>query len=98
MNDNYDNYEHDKDSDGEWWKLNGKYHRVDGPAVIWSDGTSEWHLHGQYHRIGGPAICDLNPEWDTYCIHGIAYSKTRYYQELLSAGHITKEELFLILL
>ena len=35
---------------------NGKYHREDGPAVEWHDGTKLWYKHGKLHREGGPAI------------------------------------------
>ena len=34
----------------------GKYHREDGPAIIWKNGTQEWFLHGKRHRTDGPAI------------------------------------------
>ena len=35
---------------------NGKYHREDGPAVIYYDtGREIWYRHGQLHRVGGPA-------------------------------------------
>jgi hypothetical protein len=39
-----------------WYDEKGDYHRVDGPAVIWSDETKQWYMHGKRHRIGGPAI------------------------------------------
>ena len=29
------------------WYLNGKQHRVDGPAIEWADGSKEWHVEGQ---------------------------------------------------
>lgn len=32
------------------------YHRVNGPAIIWKDGTKEWWVEGKRHRIDGPAI------------------------------------------
>jgi len=38
------------------WHLNGKLHRVGGPAMIESDGTQYWHQNGDPHRLGGPAI------------------------------------------
>ena len=31
-------------------------HRLDGPAVEWSDGTKEWYVNGKCHRLDGPAI------------------------------------------
>ena len=47
------------------YKLNGKYHRADGPAVIWSCGTQFWYLNGKYHRADGPAIISAtgSQEW-----------------------------------
>ena len=47
-----------------WW-LNGKYHRVDGPARVWPNGTKEWWLNGKYHRVDGPAYEFANgkKEW-----------------------------------
>ena len=36
----------------KWWV----YHREDGPAVIWKDGSQFWYLNGDYHRKNGPAI------------------------------------------
>jgi hypothetical protein len=38
------------------WYLDGKLHRVDGPALEWDDGTKEWWLNGKLHREDGPAI------------------------------------------
>lgn len=30
-----------------WFDKNGKFHRVDAPAIIWPDGEQEWYLHGE---------------------------------------------------
>jgi hypothetical protein len=38
------------------WKLNGKLHREDGPAIEWSNGAKEWWLNGKRHRVDGPAV------------------------------------------
>jgi len=38
------------------WYLNGKWHRDDGPAVIWAGGTQEWYKNGKNHREDGPAV------------------------------------------
>ena len=43
-------------SDGtKKWRLNGKLHREDGPAVENSNGSKVWYLNGQRHREDGPA-------------------------------------------
>jgi hypothetical protein len=33
--------------DNKYWCLNGKRHRVDGPAIEWSDGDKEWFMNGE---------------------------------------------------
>ena len=38
------------------WKLNGKLHRTDGPAVEWSNGDKHWCLNNKLHRTDGPAV------------------------------------------
>ena len=47
------------------WYLNGKCHRIDGPAVELTNGTKKWYLNGLLHRIDGPAIVYANgdKEW-----------------------------------
>lgn len=37
------------------WKLNGKLHRLDGPAKISPDGQEFWYRNGKLHRDDGPA-------------------------------------------
>ena len=36
--------------------VNGKFHRTDGPAFIYADGTQEWWINDELHRDNGPAI------------------------------------------
>lgn len=33
----------------------GKYHRTDGPAVVYPSGAEEWYVRGILHREDGPA-------------------------------------------
>lgn len=42
------------------WISGGGYHRIDGPAVEWADGTKEWWVNGKLHRLDGPAVEDSN--------------------------------------
>ena len=39
-----------------WWFLNGKFHRLDGPAIEEANGDRMWWLNGKYHREDGPAV------------------------------------------
>jgi hypothetical protein len=41
---------------GQEWKLNGKLHRNNAPAIIASDGMQIWIRHGKWHRDDGPAV------------------------------------------
>lgn len=44
-------------SDGtQVYRLDGEFHREDGPARIFSNGTEHWFIHGKCHREDGPAI------------------------------------------
>ena len=36
-----------RDNGDKYWYFNGKYHRVDGPAVELSNGYKEWYLNGK---------------------------------------------------
>lgn len=69
----FKSYDLPKDYTGIWyceeekytaWALNGKYHREDGPAVVYDDGTSYWYYENdRMHRIGGPAVKEKKFFW-----------------------------------
>ena len=42
------------------WYLNGKPHRIDGPAIEWANGSKSWWKHGRLHREDGPAVERIN--------------------------------------
>jgi hypothetical protein len=42
------------------WRLNGKIHREDGPAIIFPDGRQYWYLNDTCHREDGPAYIGPN--------------------------------------
>jgi hypothetical protein len=52
-------------SDCTEWRLNGKLHRTDGPAIERANGDRLWYLNGKLHRTDGPAIehADDYREW-----------------------------------
>jgi hypothetical protein len=47
------------------WYLNGKLHRVDGPASEEANGTKRWWLNDKLHRVDGPAVehANRNNSW-----------------------------------
>jgi hypothetical protein len=40
----------------EWFNLEGKLHREDGPAVEWANGDKCYYINGKLHREDGPAL------------------------------------------
>ena len=58
----------DQDS-AEWRDSYGRLHRLDGPAVIYANGTRMWYIDGDLHRSDGPAVewADGDREW---YVHG----------------------------
>jgi len=38
-----------------WYNKRGQLHRLDGPAIIFTDGAESWYKNGKRHRIGGPS-------------------------------------------
>ena len=57
--------------DKSWW-LDGKRHRVDGPAIEYADGTKFWYQNNKCHRTDGPAVelADGTKNWwlDDKCL------------------------------
>ena len=60
------------DGSTRWVLPNGDFHREDGPAVIFLDGSKWWYQNNKLHRIGGPAIEDANGDEEWY-MHGKAH-------------------------
>jgi len=75
----------------ELYMLNGKYHRLNGPAVIWYFKTVEidkeyYCINGKIHRLDGPAgICYYKSgeiEDEYYWINDIKYSKEEFNKKI----------------
>ena len=61
----------------EWYNDVGQFHRLDGPAVVWSDGYKAWYINGKIHREDGPAIMYSNGE-KSYWLNDKRYSQDAY--------------------
>ena len=48
------------------WRLNGKRHRQDGPAVEMKNGSRFWYINGKRHREDGPAAEYKNGDTEWY--------------------------------
>ena len=49
------------------WRLNGRYHREDGPAVETKDGYRAWYIHGKIRRP--EQIVDYHLMRGTFCYY-----------------------------
>jgi len=70
------------------YKLNGLYHRTDGPAIVYLDGPHIWCLNGKWHREDGPAYIGANGTHVWY-LNDRYYSFDDYCKEL----RLTDEEI-----
>ena len=64
------------------WRLHGKLHREDGPAVEWSNGSKAWYMHGERHREDGAAVESLNG-YKAWWLHGKRYDDAQSWAEAL---------------
>lgn len=55
----------DKDKNRFWYNEKNYLHRLDGPAIEYTDGSKEWYVEGKRHRLDGPAVewADGYKEW-----------------------------------
>jgi len=50
-------------NNNSWYKSyinNNNWHRLNGPARIWSDGSEWWYKNNLMHRLDGPALIEKN--------------------------------------
>ena len=49
----------------QWRNKDRVLHRIDGPAIEYTNRDKEWHKNGKLHRIDGPAVeyGDGTKEW-----------------------------------
>ena len=60
-----------------WKNKQGKYHRLDGPAVERADGSKDWWVDGKRHRTDGPAVERINGSKEWY-IDGIELTEEEF--------------------
>jgi hypothetical protein len=72
----------------QMWRVGLYFHRMDGAAVIWPEGSYSWYQYGVRHREDGPAIDWMNEaesrikEW-YYRGNRILVKDQREYQQLM---------------
>ena len=60
-----------------WYNERGQFHREDGPAMEWKDGTKIWYLNGKRHREDGPA-CELANGSKAWYLNGKKYTEEEF--------------------
>jgi hypothetical protein len=56
-------------------------HRVDGPALIFDNGSKFWYLNGECHREDGPAVITADGTISWY-LNGDYYSFEDFLKQL----------------
>jgi len=65
------------DNGDNFWYLNGKHHREDGPAIETANGNKYWYLNGKLHREDGPAI-ELASGDKFWYLNGARYTEAEF--------------------
>ena len=69
----------DKHGHKAWFNGKGQFHRINGPAIEYTNGDKIWYLNGILHNPNGPAIDFPNEskEWwlngKRHCENGPAF-------------------------
>jgi hypothetical protein len=76
------------------WFVNVELHRVDGPAVIYTDGDQSWWVNGKLHRTDGPAYtgADGTQQW---FVNNRRHYSSKSYQE---AAKLSDEDMLALTL
>ena len=75
------------------WHINGELHKVDEPAVVYTNGTKMWFQHGILHRENGPAVERLNGSNSWYLFNRF-YTEKEFKIEMGKTG--LEKELFVV--
>ena len=76
----------------KYWRLNGKLHREDGPAIEHSNGSKSWHLNDELHREDGPAI-EYSDGYEEWYLNGKKYTEEEFNKKMSSAVEMTIAEI-----
>ena len=71
----------DKNGVRFWRNEKGEFHRINGPAVEWNNGSKYWYINGERHRVDGPAVEFVNGSKYWY-INGEEYTEAQYKEEV----------------
>ena len=70
----------------EAWFVGGELHRLDGPALITSNGDEIWFANGKQHREDGPSVVRADGT-KVYALHGVWYNYENWLKALGRANN-----------
>lgn len=65
------------------WYVNGLLHRLDGPAITNSDGSTMWYRDNKLHCESGPAASWPSKNHFEFYLEGIQYSEEEFNLKML---------------
>ena len=83
-------YEVTVEKGNTFWRLNGEYHREDGPAYEGANGTKEWWVNGKRHRSDGPAV-EWADGYKSWYINGVEYTEEGF-KKKITEMHLPAEQ------
>ena len=69
-----------------YFNSDNQLHRVNGPALIYTNGAKYWYQYNLLHRLDGPAV-EFNSGLSSYHIAGFRYSKDEFNKHQLVIAH-----------
>ena len=82
----------DDDGSKRFYNSMGKLHRIDGPAVISSDGNKLYFQYGKLHREDGPAAIFFNGSSKWY-MDGVELPPLEVLRFLINGGKISMHDM-----
>ena len=68
----------------KYFNNKGQLHCIDGPAVIYNNGTKVWYKDGKKHRINGPAFIGPNGT-KSWWIEGENYTEHQFNKQRINS-------------
>jgi len=69
------------DDGDQYWYLDGKWHRENGPAIKCANGYKAWFMNGKRHREDGPAI-EYPGGTKTWYLNGEKLTQGEFYSRI----------------
>lgn len=65
----------------KYWYQDDEFHRLDGPAIEWTDGEKWYYVNGKRHHRDGPAV--IYPDGEKWFINDKELTKKEFQNYLI---------------